>query len=93
MGFAVPVRSWLRTDLRALLHEHVLAGTRGHGRFDTAVAERWYREHQSGRRDRSTELWGLLLFNLWHRRFVESGPVNVRAGGTAEDSGKPRPPC
>jgi hypothetical protein len=30
-------------------------------------------EHLRGRRDRSGLLWRLLVFELWHRNFLESG--------------------
>jgi asparagine synthase (glutamine-hydrolysing) len=36
--------------------------------------ERLWREHGSGMRNRATELWVVMMLNLWHRRFVESMP-------------------
>jgi hypothetical protein len=30
-------------------------------------------EHLSGRRNRPTDLWLLLIFELWHRNFLEAG--------------------
>ncbi|MFI5397424.1 MAG: asparagine synthase (glutamine-hydrolyzing) [Candidatus Binatia bacterium] len=70
MGFAVPVGSWLRNDLRDLVAEYVVGTNRHHGLFDPDIVKKWYGEHQSGLRDRTTGLWGLLVFNMWYDRFV-----------------------
>lgn len=70
MGFAVPVGSWLRTDLSELIAEYVLGTSRRHDLFAVDVVRKWCAEHQSGLRDRTTEMWGLLVFNMWYDRFV-----------------------
>jgi asparagine synthase (glutamine-hydrolysing) len=74
MGFAMPVANWLRTDLRALVHEHVLTDRSGHGLFAPETILGFWREHAAGWRDRTTELWGLLVFNLWYERFMNAPP-------------------
>jgi asparagine synthase (glutamine-hydrolysing) len=64
-GFAVPLVRWFRNELRHRLDTLV--------RTDRAVLEfvdhesvvRLVREHTSGRRDHSTELWRLLVLDLW----------------------------
>jgi asparagine synthase (glutamine-hydrolysing) len=70
MGFAMPVGKWLRTDLQPLIHDYVLAETR-HNLFNRVAVQNLWRQHESGRRDRSAELWGLLMFNLWYERFMD----------------------
>jgi len=72
MGFAVPILEWLRGDLREYGRNLVVdgEGTRRYFRGD-AVGRLW-KEHQSGIRNWARELWTLMMFNLWHRRFVES---------------------
>jgi asparagine synthase (glutamine-hydrolysing) len=74
MGFAMPVGKWLRTDLRALVHDHVLTDRAGHGLFAPETIHGFWREHDAGWRDRTTELWGLLVFNLWYERFMGAQP-------------------
>jgi asparagine synthase (glutamine-hydrolysing) len=70
MGFAMPVGDWLRGPLQSLVAEEVAAPLHTHGFFDPATVQTWWRQHRSGRRNRSTELWALLIFNRWHRRFA-----------------------
>jgi asparagine synthase (glutamine-hydrolysing) len=68
-GFGVPVRSWFRTELRDMLHDHLLASDDAGARlFDRAYVERLVREHTTGRRDWSGQLWPLLVFRMWYRR-------------------------
>jgi hypothetical protein len=42
------------------------------GYFDPKAVRALVNEHQSGRRDRPTDLWLLLIFELWHRNFLEA---------------------
>jgi len=67
MGFSMPVATWLRRELRPLVEEEVLRPA--HAMFDTATIRDLWRQHLSGRRERTTELWGVLVFNLWYKRF------------------------
>jgi asparagine synthase (glutamine-hydrolysing) len=80
MGFAMPVGNWLRGDLRPLVEEFVLSASDRHGLFERSTLERFWRQHRSGIRDRTTELWGVLVFNLWYQRFMGSPPT--RKGST-----------
>lgn len=78
MGFAVPIGSWLRRELQPLLSEYVLQSGKRHDFFDGATVHKLWREHQSGLRERTTELWGILIFNMWYERFVRNGMTKVR---------------
>jgi asparagine synthase (glutamine-hydrolysing) len=69
MGFEVPISRWLRGPLRSAVDDLVFAGSEGHGLFQPDTVGSFWREHQSGQRDRSRELWGIAMFNLWYRQF------------------------
>jgi asparagine synthase (glutamine-hydrolysing) len=69
MGFAVPLARWFRSDLKELAHS-VIFGRFGEGIVNEPTIKSLWQEHQSGLRDRSTELWTLLMFRLWERQFA-----------------------
>jgi asparagine synthase (glutamine-hydrolysing) len=72
-GFGIPVAAWLKNDLReVLLDELSPARLRHQGIFDAPEVERLVREHLDGRHDHRKPLWTLLVFQLWHRRYVEA---------------------
>ncbi len=75
MGFAVPLASWFRTDLKDLTHS-VLLNRSGSNVWNEAIVKRIWQEHQNGIRDRSTELWSLLMFRLWERQFLRPASKN-----------------
>jgi asparagine synthase (glutamine-hydrolysing) len=67
MGFATPTATWLRTDLYDLGRSAIF-GPRSftRDRFDLRYVERLLERHRLGRADLSTELWPLLVLELWH---------------------------
>jgi asparagine synthase (glutamine-hydrolysing) len=69
MGFAVPLSQWFRNDLKEFAHS-VLFTASGDTLLTGATIKRVWEEHQSGLRNRSTELWALLMFRLWERQFM-----------------------
>jgi asparagine synthase (glutamine-hydrolysing) len=71
-GFAVPIHPWFRGTLKDFTFDVLLdERTRRRGYFDTAVVERLWREHVNGRHVRSSQLWLLLNFELWHRIYLD----------------------
>jgi asparagine synthase (glutamine-hydrolysing) len=71
MGFAVPVGQWLRGPLKELLHDTLLASdarTSAYLRPDAvrAVVDR----HMKGD-ERSSQVWNLLMLEMWHREVVD----------------------
>ncbi len=71
MGFGVPMASWLRKDLKEMAEGVLLAGG-DDGLLNRSTVEQVWKEHQSGFRDRSTELWTLFMFRMWQRKFAGS---------------------
>jgi asparagine synthase (glutamine-hydrolysing) len=76
MGFAVPIAHWFRTEIKDLAHE-VLTSRNCETLLNATTVTRLWREHQSGLRDRSTELWTLLMFRLWERQFMKKESVKI----------------
>ncbi|OGR15496.1 MAG: asparagine synthase (glutamine-hydrolyzing) [Desulfobacterales bacterium RIFOXYA12_FULL_46_15] len=70
MGFGVPVEEWLRKDLRDYGQSLVLKGGASRQYLEKSMLEKFWNEHQSGLRNRSTELWIIMMLNLWHQNFA-----------------------
>ena len=71
MGFGVPILEWLRKDIRDFAKGIILGGGATHNLLQQKYVEKLWQQHQSGIRNRSTELWSLMMLNLWYERFVE----------------------
>jgi asparagine synthase (glutamine-hydrolysing) len=77
-GFAVPLASWLRTDLRELSRDVLTDATaQSRGFFRPQEVARLLSEHQQGR-DNGRRIWALIQFELWHRTYLDA-PVAVAA--------------
>lgn len=72
MGFGVPLDAWFRGPLAGFSREILLDPlTRSRGLFRTESVEGLLDDHQAGRFDHSYRLWALLVFELWHRRWID----------------------
>jgi asparagine synthase (glutamine-hydrolysing) len=69
-GFRIPMRDWLRKELREPLLEH-LQGSASLTRkyYDTALLDRLIDQHLRGRHNHEVPLWTLLNLEVWHRRY------------------------
>lgn len=67
----MPVRDWLRNEMRDTLLEHLGgAASRMRRHCDAARLDRLLKEHLGGRHDHSGTLWTLLNLEIWHRRYA-----------------------
>lgn len=72
-GFAVPVASWLKNELRPWMQDLLLGSRfRERGLFDSAYVAEMVTAHLTGRRDYSQQLWALLVLELWLEQVNES---------------------
>jgi asparagine synthase (glutamine-hydrolysing) len=70
-GFSVPIREWLRGELRYLLDEYLApARLRREGILAAAPVAALVREHLSGRANHSHLLWSLVSFQMWKERYL-----------------------
>ncbi len=71
-GFELPVKHWLRTELRGCLQGMVLQGhALERGWFRREYVGQLVQEHLSEREDHSHRLWALLWLEIWFRLFVD----------------------
>ena len=71
MGFAAPISEWFRAGLGDRFKEVVLApnsATRDH--LDQTYAAEMLRLHREGLADYAGQLWSLLMFEMWARRWL-----------------------
>jgi asparagine synthase (glutamine-hydrolysing) len=71
-GFVVPLAQWFRGSVKKFGEELFLGSGKGKsGLFDAQYVRTIWRDHQSGKRNYATHLWTVLMFELWHRKFME----------------------
>jgi len=49
------------------------------GYFDVQFIDRLVDEHASGRREHTLRLWALVIFELWHRQYLDDRRSAVSA--------------
>ena len=83
MGFGVPIQEWLRKDLSEYGAGLVLEGEASNLLFRKAYLRKIWTEHQRGLRNWATELWQIMMLNLWFNNF--GGAVASSAPAKLED--------
>lgn len=71
-GFSAPVGQWIRRDLKDYADDLLSAETIARrGLWEPAYVARLLAEHRSGRREWGHHLFSLMVFELWHRAFMD----------------------
>ena len=71
-GFALPLVHWMKHELKELIMTILLdPATLQRGYFEPRGVRQLLDEHFRGRRDHSGRIWRLLIFELWHRNYLE----------------------
>jgi len=74
-GFGVPLDVWFRGNLRELFADTLLSpSSLQRGYFDASFVRRLVDAHISGKRDHGERLWQLVVFEKWHRQYVDAAP-------------------
>ncbi len=66
MGFAIPLAKWFRNGIRDYAREHIIE--REDPYLSSSFIRKIWNQHQTGYRDRSSQLWNILMFRLWLNR-------------------------
>ena len=75
MGFGVPIADWFRGELKDYLRDVLLdSNTLKRGYFRPEAVRKLVEDHIACRWDHGYRLWSLLMFELWHRRFLDQKP-------------------
>jgi asparagine synthase (glutamine-hydrolysing) len=71
MGFSVPLAKWFQEDLREMAYDVLLsAHARHRGYFKPEIVTQLLQEH-AVEANYSTQLWDLLMLELWHQTFID----------------------
>jgi asparagine synthase (glutamine-hydrolysing) len=70
MGFAVPLGTWFRGDLKAYLHDYLGPRARVCEYVEPQVLSGLLESHQRGAADHGQRLWLLLTLEIWLRGLV-----------------------
>jgi asparagine synthase (glutamine-hydrolysing) len=71
MGFAIPVSSWLRGELKPMLLDYLAEGRlKREGFFDVSLIAATVSDHLSGRADHPHRLWSLLMWEMWREKWL-----------------------
>lgn len=78
MGFPVPIEPWLRGELGDMAQDILLGPeARKRGYFEQEFVQKLLKSHQTGKKDMSKLIWPLIVFELWHRIYID----NMKNGG------------
>ncbi len=71
-GFPIPIERWLRTEAAPVMRDLLSTETiERRGFFRADYVSKLIHGHTSGYADYSTELWGLMSFEMWMRQFID----------------------
>jgi len=91
-GFALPLVHWMRREFKEDLSQLLLEPrTIQRGYFKPQPLRELLDEHFRGRRDHSVRLWRFLMFELWHRNFLEAGAGKPPGGDVELGRGNSQP--
>ena len=71
-GFGIPIASWLKGRLNPLMHDLLdEKRLREQGLFEPAFVNKLIAEHEQNVASHHKQLWTLLVFQLWHDKFLK----------------------
>ncbi|NET04041.1 MAG: asparagine synthase (glutamine-hydrolyzing) [Symploca sp. SIO2B6] len=71
-GFSIPIKNWLGTKFRPIMEEHLNPQLiKNQEIFKPETIERLKQQHLSGQYNHSHILWSLIVFQNWHRRWID----------------------
>lgn len=74
-GFSIPISEWLRKDLKEIVLETLIKSKYCSQYFDMTYVEKLIKSHLIGNADNGFKIWSLLIFELWHRNYLQNEKV------------------
>jgi len=70
-GYSLPIKNWLREELREFMIETINSSPLIKESFDTVYINQLIQEHMNFRANHNHILWALINLAVWHRLFLE----------------------
>ena len=85
-GFSIPIKNWLKTDLKSLMLEVLEPQkVKREGFFNANYVERLKKEHLSGKENHSHRLWSMMVFGIWQDLYLGGDSINEKAIQTSNE--------
>ncbi len=69
-GFSIPIKNWLKTDLKDLMMEYLSSERiKNAGVLNPDYVNKLITEHLSNKENHAHRLWSFILFNIWIEKF------------------------
>jgi len=76
-GFSIPIKNWIKHDLKDLMMEVLSPGKiKREGFFESTFVEQLKNEHLSGKENHSHRLWAMMVFGIWQDYFLRNGETS-----------------
>lgn len=70
-GFSIPLSKWMRNDFKEFAYQRLFAeGAAVKSYFNRGYVQKMWEENIHQKQDHSVALWGLLMFEMWHKTFA-----------------------
>lgn len=71
-GFAIPIEDWFAKELAGYFAQYLDPDyLRRQGLFNADLVAIWLKHYQSGKKEYMTQLWNILMFQLWYAKWME----------------------
>ena len=85
-GFSIPAAQWLRNELKPVAEEVIFNDGIISNVLRREPLQKIWDHHQSGARDHSVFLWGLMMLGLWEKKhYAHHGGTESAEGPTAKE--------
>jgi asparagine synthase (glutamine-hydrolysing) len=79
-GYSLPIKNWLREDLKDYMVEVLDSSSLLREAFNPSYIQRLVKEHLEYRANHNHILWALMNLAVWHRMFVEAPRESMSIG-------------
>ena len=70
-GFSIPMKNWLKEELRPMMGDYLSESRlKDGGFFNPRYVQRLMREHLEGSANHAHQLWSLMMFEIWKEKYI-----------------------